>query len=52
MIFMVFPAYAGVIPDKLNEFVRTAGLSRVCGGDPDSDVIPPKMKMSFPRMRG
>ena len=47
----MFPAYAGVIPVKSTSIDPSAGVPRVCGGDP-IDTLAACTGLSVPRVCG
>jgi len=52
LIMLVFPAYAGVIPQINKDVVVSWGLSRIRGGDPTRMRLQDRQSLSFPHTRG
>ena len=48
----IYPAYAGMIPDRRPSKLEEAHLSRVCGDDPDNELTIQDVDKFVPRMRG
>ena len=51
-LFSLFPAYAGVIPDVLEEMVASVTFPRIRGGDPLSPSSSPPLVAFSPHTRG
>ena len=49
---LVFPAYAGVIPEDVAVRINTLSVPRVCGGDPYPRKLFEGRTACSPRMRG
>ena len=52
MAEFIFPAYAGVIPDRGRFSGSVLDFPRVCGGDPKQPVVFTITDEFSPRMRG
>ena len=48
----VFPAGAGVIPDKKENIIRVISFPRRCGGDPKRNSLQMSLKRFSPQVRG
>ena len=51
-LFSLFPAYAGVIPLLVAEYLAVFPFPRICGGDPMMSFISSMLSNFSPHMRG
>ena len=51
-LFSLFPAYAGVIPVQIPEYLGGGPFPRIRGGDPHSDPLITRLYAFSPHTRG
>ena len=50
--FSLFPAYAGVILDRVHKGLNNLALPRIRGGDPNCEPVTARKRSSSPHTRG